>query len=265
MSGARPRQRGFALLIVLWTLVFVTFLLTQIMASGRGAVNLAGNLRVAAAQRAAADGAINAVIFQLLATGPAQWKPGGPAQVVRVGGQAVRVRVRGLAGMVNPNLASPALLAGLLQALAVPPAQAQTLAGAIIAWRGPPASPAAGAATLAAYAHAGMAQAPAARPFAALGELNDVLGMTAPIYARLAPELSLYQQGDPDPKAADKVVARALLLASAAAAPGGGYASAPVADITACLDTGLCRHAVVSLEGGEAFQPFRILAMEDAH
>jgi general secretion pathway protein K len=152
----------------------------------------------------------------------------------------------------------------LLEAVAVPPAQATPLAAAIAGWRSPPDSLADGAAALAAYRRAGRAEGPAAQPFATLGELNDVLGMTPDIYARLAPHMSLYQLGDPDPKLADRVVTRALALANGA--PGGsGYSGAPAVDITACLASGLCRHAVVSLPGLNSFQPYRVLAMDDAH
>lgn len=266
LIGAPPaRQRGFALLIVLWTLVFLAFLMTQIMASGRGAMDLAANLRDAASERAAADGAINATILQLLATGPTKWKLSGPAHVLVVGGDTVNVQLRTFSGMINPNLASEALLEGLLQAVAVPPGRVLPLADAIIGWRGTGHghAHAVAPAVIAAYRQAGLAQAPAATPFTALGELNDVLGMTPKIYASLVPHLSLFAPGDPDPLAADPVVARALTFAKTANPDTTGYAGTPVADITACLPTGLCRHAVVSLPGVNKDQPFRILAMDD--
>ena len=55
-----PRQRGFALLIVLWAVVFLAFLVTQLTAAGRLETHIASNLRVAAVAEAAADGALYA-------------------------------------------------------------------------------------------------------------------------------------------------------------------------------------------------------------
>ena len=55
------RERGFALLVVLWSLVLLGLLLAQVMAAGRSAVALAGNLRAASVARAAADMGIASV------------------------------------------------------------------------------------------------------------------------------------------------------------------------------------------------------------
>ena len=51
------RQRGFALLIVLWTVAFLALLGTQIVAAGRSDTQLADNLKQEAVLEAAADGA----------------------------------------------------------------------------------------------------------------------------------------------------------------------------------------------------------------
>ena len=71
------RERGFALLIVLWSLVLITLLTIQILASGRSALALAGNIRAAAAARAAADGAISEAVYHVLAYGPDHWAVDG--------------------------------------------------------------------------------------------------------------------------------------------------------------------------------------------
>jgi general secretion pathway protein K len=260
-----PRDRGFALLIVLWTMVFLAFLMTQILGIGRNAVDLSSNIRAAAQARAADDGAINEAVFHLLASGPAHWKPGGASHPLQVGAVPVQVGVRSLDGMVNPNLASESLLDGLLLAVGVGPDQAKDIANAIVFWRAAPDSPAAGAAALAAYQRAGLPFAPPARPFAAIGELGDVMGMTPDILARLAPHLSLFQPGDPDPTVADPVVAKALTLASAAQqGDASSFEGAPVVAITACAaaPATLCRRAVVSLPGANAQTPFLMLALE---
>ena len=58
MPKAAARSRGFALLIVLWTLVLIAFVVAQVTAAGRTEIRIAGNLAANAAAQAAADGAI---------------------------------------------------------------------------------------------------------------------------------------------------------------------------------------------------------------
>ena len=60
---ARSSPGGFALLIVLWSVVLLALLATGITAAGRSQTQLAGNVRRAAAAEAAADGGIYAAAF----------------------------------------------------------------------------------------------------------------------------------------------------------------------------------------------------------
>jgi general secretion pathway protein K len=246
-------------------MVLLALLMSQVMASSRVAVNLAANLRLAAQERAADDGAVQAAVFHLSARGAARWQPDGAARQVRIAGIAVAVQARSLGGMVNPNLASAALLAGLLRAVAVPADQASAIAGGIVAWRSPPASKAARAAALDAYRRAGRVYGPPGAPFRTLAELADVLGMTPAIAARLAPYLSLFQQGNPDRAFAAPAV-RLALAQAAAGATLSVTKGASVVEITACAPAGLCRHAVVSLpvpglSGAGKPTPFRMLQL----
>jgi general secretion pathway protein K len=65
------RQRGFALLIVLWLLVPLSVLFLVLSGTARSDAQLTANLRDAAAMEEAADGAINTAIFALLERGAA--------------------------------------------------------------------------------------------------------------------------------------------------------------------------------------------------
>jgi len=207
-----PAERGFALLIVLWSLVLISLLTTQLVASGRTALALATNLRAAAAARATADGAINEALFHLLSTGPDRWLPDGSPHVIPAGNATVSVRITTFAGFINPNLASTNLLASLFEICGANGGQAQQIASAIIAWRSPPATKAAAQALLAAYRQAGLSYAPPGHNFADISELSDVIGMTPALLAAVRPHISLYQSGDPDPALADPLVRRALAM-----------------------------------------------------
>lgn len=243
-------------------MVLLALLMSQVMASSRIAVDLAANLRLAAQERAADDGAVQAAVFHLAAQGAAHWPADNTVRRVAIAGIPVAVQVRSLGGMVNPNLASPVLLAALLRAVSVPADRATTIAGGIVAWRAPPANPVAGAAALDAYRRAGRAYGPPGAAFQSLAQLTNVLGMTPAILARLQPYLSLFQNGDPDPALSAQAVRTALAQAVSSppgGSPPGGTASAPVVAITACAAAGLCRHAVVGLSGAGAPTPFRLL------
>jgi general secretion pathway protein K len=268
MRGTNTNERGFALLIVLWSLILITLLTMQILASGRTALALAGNLKNAAEARASADGAINEAIFHLLATGADHWRADGTPHALGNADIALTVRITGLAGKINPNIASPALLAGLFQAVGATPPAAKQLAGNIVAWRGPAASKQAGQATLAAYKSAHLPFGPPGRPFADLGELANVIGMQPALLAKALPYMSLYQAGDPQAQQADGVVREALFLSGQAAPKTNGSAgNFSVVTITAEIEgpgkLDVRRTAIVSIAGGNKTPPYGILALTD--
>jgi len=261
------RDRGFALLIVLWSLVLLGLLITQLLGSGRTALALAGNLRAAATAHASADGAINEALFHVLSTGADHWPPDGrPHNLGSSGGMVISVRVNSLASQINPNLASTGLLAGLLQACGATPAQAKQLANAIIQWRSPAVSKPEIAAQLAAYRNAGLPYAPPGRPFADLSELGDILGMPPLLLVKALPHMNLYQTDDPDPAQAGPVVRQALKLSGQPGSSADVYdGTVPVvsivADVTAPGRVAAHRIAIISLTSPGAPAPFHILSL----
>ncbi len=261
------RDRGFALLIVLWSLVLLGLLITQILASGRTALALAGNLRAAATARASADGAINEALFHVLSAGADHWPPdGSPHSLGNAGGTVISVRVKSLTSQINPNLASTGLLAGLLQASGATPAQAKQLANAIIQWRSPAVSKQEAAAQVATYRNAGLPYAPPGHLFADLSELGDVLGMPPPLLAKALPHMNLYQTDDPNPALSDPVVRQALKLSGQAGSDANVYdGTVPVvsieADVTAPGHVAAHRVAVIGLASTGAPAPFHILSL----
>jgi general secretion pathway protein K len=131
----RPAERGFALLVVLWTLVLVSLIATQVTASGRGAVQVASNLRIAAVLEAAADGAVHEAIFRMLDPSEQGWRADGEPRALPFPGGVVTIRLRDEAGKLNPNVASPELMAALLRQFGLDLQRATRLAAAIADWR----------------------------------------------------------------------------------------------------------------------------------
>ena len=223
LAARRRRSRGFALLIVLWTLVLIAFVVAHITASGRTEVRIAENLVDNAVARAAADGAISAAIFNLSNPRPEQrWPLDGAPRPLAVGNSRIALRLEDEASRINPNLASPQLLQALLQTLGANPQIAQRLAAAIAEWVGTAQDARPPEAVLADYRAAGLDYQPPGAALESLDELGRVLGVTPAVLAALRPHLSLYAPAEPSPRGTDPVVLAAL----AAVAPAGD-ATAP--------------------------------------
>lgn len=204
------RQRGFALLIVLWTMGFLALLGTQIVAAGRSDTQLADNLKQAAVLAAAADGAVADVMFHMQAAKDPRLQADGVVREVRIGQTTVLVRIENESDRVNLNTASRVLVRSLIIQVGGPTGAPDRLAAAILDWHTAGATSRPEGAKAAEYRAAGRAYGPPGTPFRSVNELTDVLGMTADLYARLAPHLTVLSDDDPDMSTRDPVVARAL-------------------------------------------------------
>jgi general secretion pathway protein K len=222
VTAPRRDQRGFALLIVLWTLSLFALVGTQLTLSARTEARLATNLRADAVSEAAADGAVYEAVFHLLDGGRNFWPLSGAHRVV-MPGAVVDVLLENQAGRINPNLADPSLLQGILTAVGVDRTTAVSLAAAIIDWRSPNRRATPNGAKGPQYLAAGRDWGPPGSPLRDLEEMGEILGMTPAILEALAPHLSLYWDGDPDPTVADPVVLDAIRRA----AHGGDQAQMP--------------------------------------
>src|SRR5450759_2558412 len=230
MGSLRPvrtdcrRSGGFALIIVLWTLVLIAFIFAQLTSSGRTEIRIAGNLVANAQAEAALDGAVFQTIFNLSDASPERrWSLDGTARELAVGDSRVSVRIEDEAARINPNLASPTLLEALLRAAGSDRESAQRLVAAIREWIGAPLAVRPKDAVSADYRAAGLDYEPPGAPLETIGELGRVLGMTPAVLAAIRPHLSLFGPPQPDASHADPVVAAIL----AAGAPGNPIAASP--------------------------------------
>jgi general secretion pathway protein K len=221
-SPALPRQNGgFALIIVLWTLVLIAFIVAHLTASGRTEIRIANNFVGNAVAQAAADGAIFEAIFNLSNPQPDQrWPVDGNTRELVIGNSRVLVRVEDEAWWINPNTASPALLESLLRASGDDPENAHRLAVAIGEWVASAPAPRPPSMLLADYRAAGLDYGPPGEPLETLGEIGRVLGMSPAILAAIRPHLTLFGPPQPSASTTDPVVAVALAdSAQAVAAP----------------------------------------------
>jgi general secretion pathway protein K len=204
------RQRGFALLIVLWTVGYLALLGTRIVSIGRSDTLLAENLKQRAVLEAAADGAISRVMFAISAVRDPHVQPDGGIREIQIGQSRVLVRVENEGDRVNLNTASAALLRALIIQVGGTPAVAILVAAAVMDWRTEGTNPRQSGAKAAEYRAAGRGYGPPESPFHSVEELTDVLGMTPELFARMAPHLTVLTDSDPDMSTRDPLVARAL-------------------------------------------------------
>jgi general secretion pathway protein K len=205
--GASRHERGFALLIVMWTIGFLALLIAGLTVSTDGQVRAANSLRDSAIAEAAADGAVHQAIFQLRA---GSWGADRVVHRVTIGAATVDVAIEDQSDRINPNYSSTALMAALLDSFGLDPAYAMQLARRIFDWRTATVVSLEGGPKTDLYRQAGLPYGPADAPFTSVEELALVPGITEDIMRRLRPLLSVWQQGDPL-AGADAVVGRSAV------------------------------------------------------
>lgn len=194
-------MRGAALLLVLWLVALLTALvgayaLTARIEALQGRVGSRG----AMAQEIARAGMEYALVRVADRNPETHWQPNGRAYAWRFDGHDMQVRIIDETGKVDLNQADVPLLSRLMQVLGEPPDASDALAAAIVDWRdaddlGQPV----GGAEDGDYAAAGRPYGAKDAPFETIAELEQVLGMTPDLYARLEPFLTLYSgRGQPD-------------------------------------------------------------------
>ena len=194
-------MRGAALLLVLWLVALLTALvgayaLTARIEALQGRVGSRG----AMAQEIARAGMEYALVRVADRNPETHWQPNGRAYAWRFDGHEVQVRIIDETGKVDLNQADVPLLSRLMQVLGEPPDASDALAAAIVDWRdADDLSQPVGGAEDGDYAAAGRPYGAKDAPFETIAELEQVLGMTPDLYARLEPFLTLYSgRGQPD-------------------------------------------------------------------
>ncbi|MDQ2703256.1 MAG: general secretion pathway protein GspK [Pseudomonadota bacterium] len=207
------RCRGAALLLVLWLVTLLAALVGAFALAARtehlqGQV-LARGLEARAAARAGLE---YAIVRAGLSDPRLRWAADGGEHSWQYGDAEVVVRIVDEQGKVDLNMADAGLISSLLQVLGLDDRAAMQLAGAILDWRdADPLTQPAGGAEAPAYMQAGRGYGPANEPLRSVAEVEQVLGMTPDLYARLAPLVTVYSGlAVPDPAHAPAQVRTAM-------------------------------------------------------
>jgi general secretion pathway protein K len=256
------RARGFALLIVLWSMVLLSLLFSHLVSAGRGEAEIAFNLRAAAQRQAQADGLLYSVVFSLLGPSASHWPADRAVHRIRLPAAIATVSITNLDGRINPNTATSALLNALLMRTNTDALTARNVSQAIVDWRSPDAQ---GVFEAPQYLAAGLPYTPAGSPFQSVGEVGLVLGMSPALLAKLVPHLSLYNTGNPNADDADPIVRGALKdVGMAAASRASQPLRAVVIDVVVAGTggAGASRRADVRLKTSSSASGFQILTWQ---
>ena len=244
-GGRRRRNRGIALVAVLWVIVLLAAMAISFVGTIRTETTVTRNLVDNAGAQALADAGIYRAIlalyrsFEDIETGAesgillapdeaaeaaeaasGEGGSGGPVPSgdLRFDGRpyvwafdegVIQIAIQSEAGKIDLNAAREELLLGLLRANGVE--QPEVLLDRIADFRDPDKDRRSQGAEDADYQNAGRSQGAKDAPFESVEELQQVLGVSRTLYDRLAPALTVYSEARGiDPLTAPRAALRAL-------------------------------------------------------
>jgi general secretion pathway protein K len=176
-------QRGVALLLVLWTLALLSLIAAAFTATSRTEAQLARNFVDNAQARALAEAGIARAILGLLEPRPEdRWRADNFDYTFPLADGEVAIAIQDEAGKVDLNRAPDALLREMFLAVGIGGRETDGLVRAINGRRPQGETRPAGA----------QDEITPASGFASVEELLGVPGMTPELYARIAPDLTVY-------------------------------------------------------------------------
>lgn len=216
---APPRRaRGIALIIVLWLTIMLTVIAAGFAFAMRSEAQAARNALSLGQARAAADGAVERMAYELSRPRfPASWASDGVPHAWRDGDTEVFAAAVDESAKIDVNAAPETLLRGLFEHVAgADGATAAKLADAVQDWRDPDDTRRPNGAEAADYLAAGLLQKPSNMGFETVMEVARVMGVTPAIFARIAPSLTVHSR---QPGINAQTASRDVLLALPGATP----------------------------------------------
>lgn len=206
------RQRGVALVLVLWVLTLLSVIAGNFAFSMRGEAQIARNLLSSAQAQAQADAGVQRAWYELMKP-PSElnrWTGDGLPREVALADGLMRVSIQDESGKIDLNTASEALLVGLFRSVGMTQEAAVALADGVQDWRDSDKLRRLHGAEEAEYLAAGKGYAPSNAPFETIDELQRVLGMSPQVFRQLEPALTVHSK---QPGVNTAVAPRSVLLA----------------------------------------------------
>ena len=216
---SRGRERGVALVLVLWLTVLLTVIAGGFAYSMRTEALAARNAISLAQARAFADGAVMRVTYELMRprTLNEVWQADGAVHTWDEEGARIAANATDESGKIDLNTASDALLKNLFQTAAGLDADAATRIVDVIGdWKDADDLRRPYGAEAPEYQAAGLTYKPANAPFENVADLQRVLGMTPAVYGAVADTLTVFSKS---PGVNPAFASRTVLLAIPGATP----------------------------------------------
>lgn len=193
----RLRQRGLALVIVLWVLSLLTLMAGSFATTIRREASVSSAIKNNAQALAAAESGIMLAELMLSQTANAsQWRVDGTIYSVPRSDGEIRLRIFSEAGKVDINSASQVQLAAVLGSVSRSRMQQQQLLNAVLDWRDDDDDTRTNGAEKRQYRQAGLAYGPNNAAFQSLQELQLVLGMDQAMFSVIEPWITVYSGSD---------------------------------------------------------------------
>ena len=187
------RQRGIALVVVLWLVVLITVIGSSHARNARIETSLAFNHVGSAKARALAEAGINRAIMELFTSNAGtRWPLDGSVHQLQLDSGRVNIAIRDASGLLDLNNADPLQLEAVLEATGAEEAVRQRLVDAILDWRDKDKLRRLHGAEDSDYRHAGLDWGTRDGLFVSVDELRYVLGMTPELFEQLAPYLTIF-------------------------------------------------------------------------
>ncbi|MDR3389266.1 MAG: type II secretion system protein GspK [Rudaea sp.] len=207
-----PRQRGVALILVLWVIALMSVLLGSFALIARTENLESRHLFDTTTARFAAEAGLERAVYEL--RNPDQltrWVGDGRPYEFAFDTAQVRVEITDESGKIDINSADATLLQALFVSIGANTDQAAALSDAIQDWRDADDVPLPHGAESAEYKAAGLSYVPRNAPFQTVSEVQQVFGMNYELYSRIEPAITIYSGGGaPNPAYAPLEVLLAL-------------------------------------------------------
>jgi general secretion pathway protein K len=189
------RQRGFALVTVLWGLLILAAIAAAMLSTDRVSSRLAAGGVERAKAEALAEAAVNRAVLGLIDPRiDRRWRIDGVPRLAVFKEAPVSVAIQDDYGKIDLNVASPEILKQMFMVAGVGADAAESLTDATLDWREKGDLRRLHGAKAEDYRAAGYSYAPRGGPFQMVGELKLVIGMTPELFRRLQPILTVYSQ-----------------------------------------------------------------------
>jgi general secretion pathway protein K len=206
------RQKGLALVLVLWVLSLLTIMAGSFALSMRREASIIAGIKDNAEALAVAESGI--AMAEMMLLNPDQnkrWRADGSIYEIDSVDAKVRVRLLSEAGKIDINKADETLLQSLMTQAPVDEEQQTRIVNAILDWRDPDDLVHLNGAEKKEYQDAGLSYQPRNKPFQSIEELQLVLGMDATVFQWIEPLVTIYSgQQQVDLQHAAKEVLQAM-------------------------------------------------------